>query len=615
MNRKTALGATYLGDGRCQFVVWAPLAREVDIHFTDPQERMVSLNGEARGYYEGAVEGTEPGSLYFYRLNGRDEYPDPASRFQPRGVHGPSQVVDPYFPWTDGDWSGIPLKDYIIYELHAGTFTSAGTFEAIIPYLDELTGLGITAVELMPVAQFPGNRNWGYDGVYPFAVQDSYGGPDGLKRLVDTCHQRGLAVVLDVVYNHLGPEGNYFGKFGHYFTERYHTLWGSALNFDGPHSDEVRRYFIENALYWLREFHIDALRLDALHAILDASPRTFLEELAASVHKQAERLHRRAYLIGESTANDARLLHPVELGGYGLDAQWNDEFHHSLHVLLSGERMGYYQDFGRMRHLVKAFQEGFVYSGEYSSYRQRRHGISSRDIPADRFVVFAQNHDQVGNRARSERLGQLISFEGLKLAAGVVLLSPFVPLLFMGEEYAEPAPFPYFISHSDPRLVEAVRKGRRAEFATFQWQGQPADPQDEATFLQAKLNHGLRNEGQHGVLLEFYRELIRLRKESPALANLSKDSLEVQGYERAKILFLRRWSKDEEVCLVFNFSNTQSSEAVPFPEGRWYRELDSADGRWGGQGSAVPEWLDSEGEVILTLSPWGFTVFKRVKGD
>jgi maltooligosyltrehalose trehalohydrolase len=614
MNRKSALGATYLGDGRCQFVVWAPLAREVDIHFTAPQERMVSLSKEARGYYQGTVEGAEPGSLYFYRLNGRDEYPDPASRFQPRGVHGPSRVVDSRFPWTDGDWSGIPLKDYIIYELHVGTFTSAGTFEAIVPYLDELTGLGITAVELMPVAQFPGNRNWGYDGVYPFAVQDSYGGPDGLKRLVDTCHQRGLAVILDVVYNHLGPEGNYFGKFGHYFTERYHTLWGSALNFDGPHSDEVRRYFIENALYWLREFHIDALRLDALHAILDASPRTFLEELATSVHKQAERLHRRAYLIGESTANDARLLRPVELGGYGLDAQWNDEFHHSLHVLLSGERMGYYQDFGRMRHLVKAFHEGFVYSGEYSSYRQRRHGVSSCGIPADRFVVFAQNHDQVGNRARSERLGQLISFEGLKLAAGTVLLSPFIPLLFMGEEYAEPAPFPYFISHSDPRLIETVRKGRRREFTAFQWHGEPADPQDEATFLQAKLNHGLRNEGQHWVLLEFYRELIRLRKESPALASPSKDSLEVQGYEKAKVLFLRRWSEEEEVCLVFNFSNTQSSGAVPFPEGRWHRELGSADGQWGGQGGALPEWLDSGGKVVLTLGPWEFAVFKRVKG-
>jgi maltooligosyltrehalose trehalohydrolase len=358
-----------------------------------------------------------------------------------------------------------------------GTFTPEGTFEAIIPHLDELRELGITAVELMPVAQFPGTRNWGYDGVYPFAVQNSYGGPEGLKRLVNACHGRGIAVVLDVVYNHLGPEGNYLWDFGPYFTDRYKTPWGSAINFDGPHSDPVRRLFIENALYWVTEFRMDGLRIDAVHGILDFSAYPFLEELASAVHEKAERLNRRVYVIAESDLNDTRVIRSRELGGYGLDAQWNDDFHHALHTLLTEDQTGYYQDFGRLGDLVKAFREGFVCSGQYSSYRRRRHGNSSRDIPAGCFVVFAQNHDQVGNRMRGERLSQLVCRERMKLAAGVVFLSPFIPLLFMGEEYGETAPFPYFISHSDADLVEAVRRGRREEFAAFGWSQEPPDPQ------------------------------------------------------------------------------------------------------------------------------------------
>ncbi|MDP2728595.1 MAG: alpha-amylase family glycosyl hydrolase, partial [Dehalococcoidia bacterium] len=308
------LGATYQGDGRCRFRVWSPFANKVEVHITFPQERLVSLQAEKGGYREVLVEGLELGSLYFYRLNDQKERPDPASRRQPRGVHGPSQVVDPHYPWTDRRWLGLPFRDYIIYELHVGTFTGEGTFEAVIPHLDELKGLGITAVELMPVAQFPGNRNWGYDGIYPFAVQGSYGTPSDLKRLVDACHDKNLAVVLDVVYNHLGPEGNYLKDFGPYFTETYKTPWGPAMNFDGPHSDEVRRFFIENALYWVTEFHFDALRLDAVHAILDNSAHPFLQELAEVVETQAQRLNRRVYLIAESALNDARIVRSRDLG-------------------------------------------------------------------------------------------------------------------------------------------------------------------------------------------------------------------------------------------------------------------------------------------------------------
>jgi maltooligosyltrehalose trehalohydrolase len=605
---ESRLGATYLGDRRCQFLVWAPLVPKVDVHIISPEEQIVPLARNAQGYHEAIVEGVVPGYRYLYRLDSGRERPDPASRFQPAGVHGPSQVIDPLFPWGDREWSGRPLEEFIIYELHVGTFTEEGTFEAIIPQLDELKALGVTAVELMPVAQFPGNRNWGYDGVYPFAVQDSYGGPEGLRHLVNACHQRGLAVILDVVYNHFGPEGNYLADFGPYGTERYRTPWGAALNLDGPYSDEVRHFFIENAVYWLTEFHIDALRLDALHSILDISSYPFIKELAVRFHEQAGKLKRRAYLIGESVANDARLITAPEQGGYGLDAQWNDDFHHALHVLLTGERNGYYQDFGGLEHLLKAFKEGFVYSGQYSQYRQRRHGVTSRNILAHRFVVFAQNHDQVGNRVKSERLSQLVPFEELKLAAGVVLLSPFLPLLFMGEEYGEMAPFAYFVSHSEPALIAAVRRGRREEFSSFEWPGEMPDPQAEATFLSAKLDHGLRGEGWHRTLLEFYQELIRLRKETPALARLSKNTMAVRGFED-KVLLIQRWSEGDEVVLVFNFSQDQSSVTLPMPAGRWHKRLDSAEERWQGKGSTIPEQLDTKGKVTLTLTPWALALF------
>jgi maltooligosyltrehalose trehalohydrolase len=610
VNAGSRLGATYLGDNRCQFLVWASLVTKVEVHIVSPEELIFPLARDSQGYHQAVVDDVAPGYRYFYRLDSEKERPDPASRFQPQGVHGPSEVVASHFTWGDREWSGLPLEEYIIYELHVGTFTQEGTFEAVIPHLEELKALGITAVELMPVAQFPGNRNWGYDGVYPFAVQDSYGGPEGLRRLVNACHQWGLAVILDVVYNHLGPEGNYLAEFGLYFTGRYRTPWGAALNLDGAHSDEVRRFFIENAIYWLTEFHIDALRLDALHSILDISSYPLIEELAVRFHEQSGKLKRRAYLIGESAANDARLIRTPEQGGYGLDALWNDDFHHALHVLLTGEQNGYYQDFGGLEHLVKAFQEGFVYSGQHSQYRQRRHGVTSRDIPASRFVVFAQNHDQVGNRMKSERLSQLVPFEGLKLAAGIVLLSPFIPLLFMGEEYGEKAAFAYFVSHSEPALIEAVRRGRREEFASFGWPGEIPDPQDEATLLSAKLDHKLRREGQHRTLLEFYRELIRLRKETPALASLDKSTMAIREFED-KLLVVHRWSGGNEVVLVFNFSQDHSSAAIPMPQGRWHKRLDSADERWRGEGSTVSEQLDIKIDATLTLNPWAFVLFLK----
>ncbi|HEV2440056.1 MAG TPA: malto-oligosyltrehalose trehalohydrolase [bacterium] len=595
-------GAVLLGGGRCRFRVWAPNARAVQVHLVSPEDRRVPLEPRERGYHEAVVPGVGAETRYRYVLDGGAEYPDPASRLQPDGVHGPSQVVDPAFTWADAGWRGLALADHIIYELHVGTFSPEGTFDGVIGELDALVDLGVTAIELMPVAQFPGTRNWGYDGVYLYAVHTAYGGPDGLKRLVDACHRRGLAVILDAVYNHLGPEGNYLAAFGPYFTDRHRTPWGDAINFDGPGSDEVRRWVIDNACRWIAEFHIDGLRLDAVHAIFVESARHILEELGAAVHESGRALGRRVCVIAESNLNDPRLTRPAERGGYGLDAVWSDDFHHALHALLTGERIRYYQDFGGLDDLALAWTEGFVISGRYSLYRRRRHGAPSRDVPAPRFVISAQNHDQAGNRALGERLTHLVGFEALKLAAGTVLLSPFVPLLFMGEEYGETAPFLYFTDHGDPALAEAVRRGRRAEYP----EAEAPDPQSPETFERSRLSRGLAREPRHRALLHLYTTLIRLRKSVPALANLSKEPLDVRVIKDTRVMVARRWRGGSAAVAVFNFSAAPATVEAPVPPGRWTLLLDSADPRWDGPAGTAPHQIDSGGTVRLTLAPWSF---------
>jgi maltooligosyltrehalose trehalohydrolase len=562
-----------------------------------------------RGYFHVKVEELEPGARYLYRLDDERERPDPASRAQPDGVHGPSEVQTAGFEWRSPGWSGLPLQAYVFYEVHVGTFTEQGTFDAIIPRLPELAELGITALELMPVAAFPGDRNWGYDGVYPFAAQNSYGGADGLRRLVDASHGAGLAVVLDVVHNHLGPEGNYLSDFGPYFTDRYSTPWGRALNFDGPHSDDVRHFFIENALYWVTECRVDALRLDAVHAIPDSSPVPFLSELAEAVHARADRLNRRIFLIPESAANDARILRRQELGGYGLDAQWNDDFHHALHVLLTGERSGYYEDYGHLQQMATAFRQGYVYAGSYSPYHRRRRGSSPHGIDGKQFVVFSQNHDQIGNRALGERLSGLVSFEHLKLAASAVLLAPFLPLLFMGEEYGETAPFQYFVSHSDPALVESVRHGRRGEFAAFGWGGEIPDPQDYETFLRSRLNWQLRAQGRHRLLLRFYRALLQFRRTIPAIGLPATNRSEILAFDGDRVLYLRRWWEEQQIAAAMNFCETAVTATLPVPAGRWRKILDSAEEKWGGSGSPAPESVVSEGKASFDLPGTACVVF------
>jgi maltooligosyltrehalose trehalohydrolase len=610
-----ALGAIWSPDGMCKFLLWAPKAKKVEVKITDARapgsENAIPLEPLEHGYFFGMAKNVSADALYQYVLDGQRARPDPASRFQPRGVHGPSQVVDARFEWHDAAWRGLVLQKYVLYELHVGTFTEEGTFDAIIPRIANLKKLGITAIELMPVAQFPGSRNWGYDGVYPFAVQDSYGGPAALKRLVDACHQQEMAVVLDVVYNHLGPEGNYLAEFGPYFTDSYRTPWGAAVNFDGPHSDEVRRFFIQNALQWINEFHFDALRLDAINAIVDTSARKFLEELSSECHAAGERLGRPVYLIAESDRNDARVVAGSEVGGWGLDASWNDDFHHSLHVLLTGERNGYYEDFSGVEDFARAYRDGFIYAGQYSTFRQKRHGTSTHNLRAEHFVVFSQNHDQIGNRMLADRYSQSMPLERVKLAAAAVLLSPYIPMLFMGEEYGEPAPFQYFVSHQEAAMIEAVRKGRKEELARFQWTRKLHDQQDERTFARSKLNWQLQNSGKHKIIRGFYEKLFELRGKIPALRELIKSNQEVSAFAQRNVLMVRRWSGESQAIAAFHFGDGAVNVDVGAPKGRWRRMLDSGDEMNGAVDRRASGDLDSSGTARIKLAPWQFVLYTK----
>jgi maltooligosyltrehalose trehalohydrolase len=592
--------------------VWTPNAEQVEVHLLG-NDRYVALERDDLGYRRAVIDGVGPGSRYMFRLDGDRELPDPASRFQPEGVHGASEVVALAADASEG-WPATPLSDYVIYELHVGTFTPEGTFDAIVRHLDHLAELGVTPIEPLPVAQFPGSRNWGYDGVFPFAAQSTYGGPEGLRRLVRECHRRDLAVVLDVVYNHLGPEGNILGEFGPYFTDTYRTPWGDAVNFSEAGSDEVRRYFVESAVYWFEQLGVDALRLDAVHGIVDPTARPFLQELAEEVEALGQRLGRKLHLIAESSLNDPKVVMPPGLGGWGHDAHWNDDFHHALHAILTGERDGYYADFGGVEHLARAYADGYVYEGEHSVFRGRRHGSSSRHLRGDQLVVFSQNHDQVGNRALGDRLSSTLSFEQLKLVAGAVLLSPYIPLLFMGEEYGETAPFQYFISHSDPDLVEAVRKGRAEEFASFGWTADVPDPQDEKTFLRAKLDHSMKREGRHAVLLELHRELLRVRRDHAVLRRPVRDDVEVLVDAEAMTLVLSRrgGDEDEEAVLAMALGHRSAGFVLPHGEGMWTMAHDSADVRWDGPGSVAPE--RAEGSASVAIGPFGVLLYVRPRG-
>ncbi|MFA6085457.1 malto-oligosyltrehalose trehalohydrolase [Mucilaginibacter sp.] len=548
-------GITFLANRKAIVILWAPYARKVAIVLPEKQ-LTISLKKKDRGYWELESDQIQPNDRYKFLLDDK-ELPDPASKSQPDGVHGASQAIDlQATAWSDQNWQNPPLAEYIIYELHTGTFTPEGTFKSIEHKLAYLKNFGITAIEIMPVAQFPGERNWGYDGVFPYAVQNSYGGHQGLMELVNACHKAGLAVILDVVYNHIGPEGNYFNEFGPYFTDKYHTPWGNAINFDDAWCDEVRNYFILNVLMWFRDFHIDALRMDAVHAIKDFSPKHILQEMKEAVDDLVAETGRAHYLIIEFDLNDKRFIDPIEKHGFGMDAQWIDEFHHALRVTAGGERNGYYSDFNGIAHLAKAYQDAYVYDGQYSQQRLKTFGTKT-DNPGQQFVVFSQNHDHVGNRMLGERSSTLFSFEMQKLMAGAVMVSPYLPMLFMGEEWSEQNPFLYFVSHTDKELIEAVRKGRKEEFAAFHAEGEAPDPQAETTFKQSKLNWESLDKGQHKTMLHYYKTLIALRKKLPALHSLNRKNLTVDFNEQQQTLQLHRWEAGQHVYCFLNFSKEQ----------------------------------------------------------
>jgi maltooligosyltrehalose trehalohydrolase len=592
-------------DASVHWRVWAPRARRVELVLLDGERRQVlPMEPEERGYFRLARPGIAEGQRYAYRLDGGPERPDPASLWQPDGVHQPSAVLFPeHFAWAEQGWSGLPREELVFYELHVGTFTPEGTFDAVIPRLDALRELGVTAVELMPVGQFPGRHNWGYDGVHPYAPQNSYGGPHALQRLVNACHTRGLAVFLDVVYNHLGPEGNYLAEFGPYFTDRYLTPWGPALNFDG--SDAVRDFFLDNVRLWLHAYRMDGLRLDATHVMFDMGPRHILRAIKETADAAAAALGRRAHVIAENNRNDVRILLPPERGGYGLDAEWNDDFHHAVHAYMTGDRQGYYVDFGPARHLPKVLEQTFVLDGIYSHYRGRRFGGPAAGLPGDRFVASIQNHDQVGNRAGSERLATLLRPPAVRLAASLLLLSPRLPLLFMGEEYGETSPFLFFCSFADPQLIDNVRRGRLREYAGLLTPGGMPDPHAEATFAASRLSWSWPGSSERAGLRQLYQDLLTARRQWPALRDfMHRRARLLPDEERAAVLELVRGEGDAALAAYFNLT----AEEQPLPLGagsemRWV--FSSESGRYGG---ARPP-----GTVPGPLLPYECVVFSRLR--
>lgn len=583
-----------------RFRVWAPRAKTLAVRIVNAALAPVPMVRSEDGVFEVLVEGIRAGADYMYVIDGERERPDPVSRLQPHGVHGPSRVVLPVAPVQAQSTLKCPaVTELLLYELHVGTFTPEGTFDAVIGKLGYLRELGVNALELMPVAAFPGTRNWGYDGVHPYAPQWSYGGADGLRRLVSACHSAGLAVLLDVVYNHLGPEGNYLSEYGPYFTDRYHTPWGSALNFDGDDAAYVRRYFIDNALYWLNDFQFDGLRLDAIHGIFDESGRHILEELSAAVHEDARRAGRNVLLIAESDLNDPRMITPREQGGYGFDAQWSDDFHHALHTRLSGSQHGYFADFGQLAQLEKALTEGFVYDGCYSVFRRRKHGASSKACPGDKFVVFSQNHDQIANGSGGKRHSNLLTRSQQNLAAFMLLVvAPNVPLLFMGQEYGETAPFLYFTSHGDPGLAKAVSEGRKAEFAGFGWEKEHHDPQAADTFEASKLDWSKLNQEPHAGTLRLYHDLLRLRARNACLRNGCKDFLVVERSGEDWLLVQRSDPSGASALAVVNFSKQPQKVPIFSAAGpNWRLALHTGNPKYGALSThhEFPERLNCDG--------------------
>lgn len=513
-------------------------------------------------YWYAVVEDASPGMKYLLQADDKKALPDPASMLQPGTVHEPSAVIDlNSYSWNDEDWKGLPMQEMIIYELHTGTFSASGSFNGIREKLDYLLELGVNTIEILPIAQFPGTRNWGYDGVYPFAVQNSYGSPEELKQLIDEAHQKGMAVLLDVVYNHFGPEGFYHENFAPYTTEKYKTPWAKALNFDDKYSDGLREYFWQNALMWLDNYRFDGLRIDAVHAIWDFGAVHFIAELDKRVRELEKTSGRKKVLIAEIDLNNPRYINDPSIGGYGMDGQWSDEFHHALHSVITGEVNGYYEDFGELKDLEKVMQDSYVYTGQYSKHRNKKFGVLPVN-PYHQFVVFSQNHDQIGNRMLGDRLRTTLEekfgdeqtvLNILKICAAVVLLSPYTPMLFMGEEYAEQRPFQFFTDHSDPALIKGTSEGRKKEFASFGWDKELPEPNVAATFEQCKLSFNLQ-EKFNKEIFDTYKFLIALRKKHAAMQSTDRNDLRVHEESEKGMIVFDRTCNGSGIKVLINFS-------------------------------------------------------------
>ncbi|MGH9045061.1 MAG: malto-oligosyltrehalose trehalohydrolase [Acidimicrobiales bacterium] len=613
------VGAAVVAPSTTRFVVWAPYFSRVSVRLLAAGgDRVVALEPGERGYHRGVVEGCPAGTLYRYVADDR-QLADPASRSQPHGVLGPSEVVDPDSRrWEESGYRPLPLARQVIYECHVGSLSAAGTLDGVVSVLDHVSELGATAIELMPICELAGTRNWGYDGVFPFAVASSYGGPPALARLVEACHRRGLAVVLDVVHNHLGPVGNVLTSFGPYLTDRYKTPWGPAMNFDQPGSDEVRGFFFESVVQWFADFHIDALRLDAVHSIMDTSSLRFLSELSVLAAKLEDLLQRPCPLIAESASNDPAVVTPISEGGLGLHAQWNDDFHHALHAAITGERVGYYVDFHGVQDLARAMDAGFVYQGQRSTFRGCRHGAPSGHLAPERFVVFAQNHDHVGNRPLGRRLASLVPMHRLELVAALVLLAPGVPLIFMGEEYAEKAPFPFFVDYVDPVLLAAVREGRVKQLGGLGFAQDPLDPADQATYASSTLDRSQLGHEENRRLFDLYKALIGVRLAHPSLSQARR--CDVSAWAQGKALVLLRSIEGDPSCAIFNVGPEPTTVSAPqaisgtcVERMLWRRELGTE--RTGIDGEGAPDLSDrlreQSGDLVapgeaVSLKAWSF---------
>lgn len=605
---KLAMGANVTGAGETCFRVSAPRATTVDVLLCGAKRERLAMQRDSGDVFSITLPNVT-GTDYMYVVDGEKERPDPVSRWQPQGVHGPSRIYDPLaFPWDDASWKNPPLCEYVVYELHVGTFTETGTFDGVIERLPHLQDLGITAIELMPVIEYPGDRDWGYDGVNLYAPHHAYGGPEGLKRLVAACHRAGVAVILDVVYNHLGPEGNYLQDFGFYFTDRYKTPWGDAINFDGAYSDPVRRLFCDNALYWLTEYHIDALRLDAVFAIYDFSSSHILKDISIAVHRQAKALKRDAYLIAESDLNDPKIVRGLQGGGYSLDAQWNDEFHHSLLTSLSDNRWRYLADFGQVSQFVKALRKGYVYDGQWSPYRKKTFGASSESLRGDQLVVFIQNHDQVGNATQGKRLHDVVGLQKCRLMALMLSSAPYIPLLFMGQEWNATTPFLFFTSYGDAETVKNVEAGYKKWVGVAEQFGLSVNPQDPKRRDASRLRWEELQGKKHADMLAYYKALLVLRKTTPCLCNCRKDLTTVEEGPGKSFVMLRRDVGPSLAICVANFGEEEQEILVKFPEGLWRLEVNSSVSPGT---KAPPEHLQADGasEHVLCVPPYSALLY------